>query len=312
MIRLAYQTLRDTRLRTLDHDSLRAGAWVYAVCPSEEEIAWLKERCGLDEDFARDALDPFEMPRYEVYDGVVYFFLRFPLEREGENITAPALLAVTPEYVVTLAQERIPAWEALFADSTTIVSEVPTTQRTKFFLYLLRRVVDAYTASLNHMQRQVQRYRTHPRHLTERTIDIFVHYENTLNEFLSALVPMSAGIDQLLRKAGVPLFEEDVDFVEDLQLAVGQLLERCRAVLKTTQNIRNAFSAIATNRLNLIVKRLTTLTVILAILTVVTSLWGMNVPVPFAEHPRGFWIVLALAMAIAGGVGWWFAKIRWL
>ncbi|GIW68261.1 MAG: magnesium transporter [Candidatus Parcubacteria bacterium] len=309
MIRLAYQTLRDTTLYFPSREEIRAGVWVYATQPSQEELVWITKHCRVERDLLEDALDPFEVPRYETHDGVVYFFARYPVEEEGEITTAPVLLAVTPEYVVTVARRGVPAWERIL---TTGRSEVPTTQRTKFFLFLLRRIVDAYTAALNRMQRQVHSYRAHPHHLTEEMIDAFVHYENTLNDFLGALVPFNAALTQLLREAKLPLFEQDVDFVEDLQLAVGQLLERSRAVLKTTQNIRNAFSAIAANRLNLVVKRLTALTVILAILTVVTSLWGMNVPVPFAEEPRGFWIVLALAMTLAGGVGWWFAKNRWL
>lgn len=309
MLRIAYQTLRDTHLRTLDPASVKAGAWVYVVDPSDEELHWIEERCGIDEDFLRDALDPFEVPRYEAYGDSVYFFLRFPIEQGSELTTAPVLLAITPEYVVSVASQPVPPFEEILNRGT---SKVPTTQRTKFFLYLIRRIVDAYTASLNRIQRQVQQYRAHPRHLTERAIDAFVHYESTVNDFLSALVPMSTGLAQLLREGKVPLFEEDVEFVEDLQLAVGQLLERSRSVLKTAQNIRNAFSAIATNRLNRIVKRLTALTVILAILTVVTSLWGMNVPVPFSNEPWGFWAVLALAGVLAGAVGAWFARRGWL
>ena len=48
-------------------------------------------------------------------------------------------------------------------------------------------------------------------------------------------------------------------------------------------------------------KILTSLTVILSIPTLIAAFWGMNTPVPFADNPWGFWIVLSISIVAALG-----------
>jgi len=63
----------------------------------------------------------------------------------------------------------------------------------------------------------------------------------------------------------------------------------------------DAFASIISNNLNMVMKFLASVTIILAIPTVVASFWGMNVHVPFGGHPLGFWSVLGISALFAGG-----------
>ena len=70
------------------------------------------------------------------------------------------------------------------------------------------------------------------------------------------------------------------------------------------------FASIISNNLNLVMKFLASVTIILAIPTLISGLWGMNVPVPFAENPFGFLIVISLAACIAIGTAFLLWKKR--
>ena len=84
--------------------------------------------------------------------------------------------------------------------------------------------------------------------------------------------------------------------MQDLMIANSQLVDSARSVLKTIQNIRTATEAILTNKLNGTIQRLTILTIILTIPTIVASLYGMNIPLPLATNPMAFWMVLTVIL----------------
>ena len=95
-------------------------------------------------------------------------------------------------------------------------------------------------------------------------------------------------------------------------IANSQLVDSARSVLKTIQNIRTATEAILTNKLNATIQTLTILTIILTIPTVVASLYGMNVPLPLAENPMAFWMILVFIMLTVSAVVLVFKKGEWL
>jgi magnesium transporter len=73
----------------------------------------------------------------------------------------------------------------------------------------------------------------------------------------------------------------------------------------------DAFASIISNNLNSVMKVLTALTIVISMPTIISSLWGMNVQVPFAENPLGFGFVVLIAMALTGIAVWVFIKRDW-
>jgi magnesium transporter len=68
------------------------------------------------------------------------------------------------------------------------------------------------------------------------------------------------------------------------------------------------------NRLNRVMKVLTILSTIFMPLTVLTSLYGMNVSLPHLPggEPFQFWWVLGMMVALSGAMLWVFHRQRWL
>ena len=72
----------------------------------------------------------------------------------------------------------------------------------------------------------------------------------------------------------------------------------------------DAFASIISNNLNIVMKFLASVTIIISIPTVVSSFWGMNVGVPFQEHPSGFLWVMLVALGLSGAAAYWLWKKR--
>jgi magnesium transporter len=67
--------------------------------------------------------------------------------------------------------------------------------------------------------------------------------------------------------------------------------------LTSISNIRDAYTAIASNNLNRTIEVLTVVTVALALPNLFFGMFGMNVPIPFHDRPWAFFMVLGLSLS---------------
>jgi magnesium transporter len=73
----------------------------------------------------------------------------------------------------------------------------------------------------------------------------------------------------------------------------------------------DAFASIISNNLNSVMKRLTSITIILSLPILVTSIYGMNVDIPYQHSNHAFYIPVILSLIISVIIGWYFLKKKW-
>ncbi len=139
-----------------------------------------------------------------------------------------------------------------------------------------------------------------------------VEFEHQLNDTVAAVVPTNIWLEQVADGNYLQLFSDDVELMGDLTITNRQVIESAKTVLRDIQNIRSASATILTNNLNATIKTLTVLTIILTIPTIVASLYGMNVSLPFEQHQYAFWLVLTCIGMIVSLVVWIFFRNNWL
>lgn len=307
MVKIYYRNIKGHKLEAIE--SFRVGSWVHAEAPTDEDITFLVETLGLDADLLRDAVDPYEVPRMEIERKVIYIFSRFPYSEGDHILTAPLLVAIGVDFFATVSQRPFPSILERFLNG---IVEFYTTQKTKLFLQLFSQINLAYYFFVNDISRKIRSMSVQLERIENRDIVQFVAFEEVLSDFLSSLVPTNAVLQNLLSGKFLKLYENDKDLVEDLLLQNGQLIELSRASMKSIANIRNAYSTILTNNLNRVIKRLTALTIILTIPTMVASLYGMNVRLPYESSPVAFWGVVGFIIIVVGVLFAVFAKNKWL
>lgn len=307
MITHYFKTVKDSELKVLD--AIRTGVWTHVIAPTDDEIGKIVEQYALDAAIVQDARDFFEVPRMERASGVSYFFTRYPFDEKDEDSgTAPLLIVVGESFVMTLALRDVPQFKGFIDGSVDVV----TTQKAKFFIQMMNSITSSYERELVRFRKTVQKDRTRLRKIGSREIERFVNFENDLNDIISALVPTNAWLQQVTNGNYMQLYNEDVELMQDLMIANSQLVDSARSVLKTIQNIRTATEAILTNRLNMTIRTLTVLTILLTIPTIIASLYGMNVSLPFGDHPYAFFFVIGAILASVGFAVLLFKHHRWL
>lgn len=309
MITYHYRSLQDEKVAKLD--DFKSGSLVVAESPNGDELKLLASRFKLDPDLLADALDPDEIPRIDVDEGILYVYMRYSY-RKGEVVeTDPILLAVGPTFVAAVSRRQLTGLDRVLSSSA-----LYTTQPAKLLLLLLRHLVQSYESNVNYLDRQIRgvRARLNVATINNRDFVQFVVIEDALNSFLAELVPANLLLTGLMsgRHNTLSFHEEDRDLIEDLVQATRQLGETSQSSLRTVVNIREAYSNIMTNNLNRRVELLTSLTVVLTIPTIIFSLYGTNVPIPSQRDPHAFWF-LTIGTLVAMAVSmYWLYKRRWL
>ena len=310
MITRYFRTLKDSELKELPET--RSGVWIHAVAPSEAELQALFAELGIDEALIEDALDFYEVPRYERSSGANFFFTRYSITgstgKTDDADTAPIMIAVGESYVLTVVQRDIPQLKKMIEGKTVI----HTTQKTKLFLEIMQQIVDSFERELVKLRRAVHRDRAKLRRIGSKEIERFVNYEHKLNDIIAAVLPTNAALQKLMQGKGMQIYTDDRELMDDLIIDNTQLVDSSRAVLKTIQNVRTAAEAILTNTLNNRIKTLTVLTIILTIPTIFTSLYGMNMSLPLADSPQAFWMLLGVIAVTVAGVLYIFKTNEWI
>lgn len=308
MITYYFRTLKDETLKEIFEP--RTGVWAHVVDPDEDEMSKLAQLFKLDEDIIKDATDFYEVPRMEKSDGSTYYFTRYPYnDQQQGNATAPILIIIGESFVVTIAVKEVPQFKKFFSSERSIV----TTQKAKFFIQIMSIFTRSFDRELRRFQKAVNKDRIRLRSIGPKDIERLVGYETKLNGMVDALIPTNIWLQKVTNASGqIQMYSEDVEMMEDLVIANGQVVNSARSVLTTIQNIRGAIEAIMTSRLNNALRVLTVLTILLTVPLVIASLYGMNVNLPMQENPNAFFFILTFSVILLVSLVAFFRKKDWL
>ncbi len=300
--------LRSThfRPRIKERTELQPGSWIRCEKPSDSEREVLIG-LGLDAEVLTDALDPHEIPRIELDTGWTYFITRVPGQDDTFNdFTTPVLFALGSEHLVTVSHDSLGRLWQPFIDKV----DVPTTQQTKLFLFMVDTIARQYQSRVALINRQMRAATTDVRRLRSADIAVFVEYERKLNDYLDALQPTNTALETMLSGGMLRLYEDDRDLIEGLSVDLEQLISRCKSLLRTITNVRDSYRAVMDARLNETIRLLTVITLCLTIPTMLAGLYGMNIPLPVQNEPVMFWVIVGLSVVSALGLSYYFLKQR--
>ncbi|MDP2629596.1 MAG: magnesium transporter CorA family protein [Candidatus Harrisonbacteria bacterium] len=287
------------------------GSLIEVIGPSEEEMVHLHKELGLDPGLVRDALDPYESPRLEQAHGSTYIFARFPMKSDaGAMSTVPFMIVLSNNFVALVSKEKTPLIEAL----SQYEDDLASTQRVKLVLQMLGQSNRRYEHYLQEAEHQINSLHVQAKRerISNEEIMRFISFEETMDDFINSLIPQNAVYHNLLSGKTIELFNEDKELIEGLILHSEELTALAKTALRSSINIRNAYSTVLGNSLNRIIKFFTSLTIILTVAVIIPSIYGMNVDLPLQSSPGAFWIILAITAAISIFLVWIFNKKRWL
>jgi magnesium transporter len=135
--------------------------------------------------------------------------------------------------------------------------------------------------------------------------------QKSLLYFVTALRSNELLMIKLERTNFLQLDDEEREMLSDLIVETSQALEMANIYNNILSSTLDAFASIISNNLNNVMKRLTSITIILSLPLLVTSIYGMNVTIPFANTEHAFYIPLILSVTASLIISGYFMKKKW-
>ena len=129
--------------------------------------------------------------------------------------------------------------------------------------------------------------------------------EKGLVYFTTSLKSNELVMEKTMRGKIIKLYEEDEEILEDAIIENRQAIEMSQIYRDILNGTMDAYASIISNNLNGVMKFLTSITIILAVPTMISSFWGMNVELPFQNNSMGFVIMIFIAVVTTLLVTWW-------
>ncbi|MGG3468128.1 magnesium transporter CorA family protein [Neobacillus pocheonensis] len=293
------EMFKSTDSRVLEQvDTISKGCWINIYAPTPEEIAKVSNDAQVDIDIIKDALDDEERPRIERDDGRVYIIVDFPYIIHDETglavyETIPIGIILTEDNIITVSLKDSPIIEEFRKNR---VKEFFTFKKTRFALQILFVISSYYLRYLKQISKKTNEIeREVHQSLKNKELYAFLALEKSLVYFTTSLKSNKVVLDKILRFNYLKMYEEDKDLLEDVMIEKTQAIEMAETYRSILSGMMNAFASIISNNLNIVMKFLTSITIILSFPTMVASFYGMNVDIPFQHATHSYAIPLIIS-----------------
>jgi magnesium transporter len=309
------QYFKNINQQTVAIEKPEIGSWVNVVPPlKQEEFNELSTALDIPIDFLTDSLDIDERSRFEEDDNVKLIVIKTPTENNSFNesdayyITIPICIILTHNQTVTVNSFDNPAIKK-FLD--TFQNRHPD-KRNMLVLKIIEKITQAYMIYLKEInqRRNSMEQRLYASNRNEELLEL-MRIQKSLVYFVTALKSNEMLLMKLARTNFLLLNEDEKELLEDLIVDISQGLEMANIYTNILSSTLDAFASIISNNLNNVLKRLTSITIILSLPALVTGIYGMNVPIPYANSEHAFYIPIILSLGISVIISWYFMKKKW-
>ena len=281
--------------------TIQKDCWVNAVQPNYVELSEINKVLGIPEEFLTDPLDIDERARIEVEDDYILIILRVPYyDKEEIDIpynTVPIGIIYTENNIVTISSREN---EILSTFVSRKLKSFSFKNREKFiFLIFLRTAIMflKYLRQISNMTNELEK-NLHKSMKNQELIKL-LDLEKSLVYFTTALKANEIMIGRLASVKKFKINSDDKDLLDDVLVEYRQGIEMANVYSNILSGMMDAFASVISNNLNVVMKLLTSISIILMFPTLVASIYGMNVALPFQDSPHAFLLTMIIAFGIS-------------
>lgn len=289
-------------LEQLDHPE--KGCWISVVSPTPSEQVMLKEGFHILPEFLKAALDEEEssyIDQDEDFEQTLVI-VDYPEQEKEPNqpitsfITFPIGVIFEKDWLVTTCTRDN---STLTAMKNGKVKGLDTRYKTRFLLYMLLLISQEYLSYLrmiNKLSTQTEQ-KLYKSMQNAELIKMLV-LDKSLIYFSTSLKAEELTLKKILRSREIPMYDDDRDLLDDVLIEIRQGIEMCQIYSDINARTSDGFSNVINNNMNIIMKRLTVITIVMSIPNMVYGFYGMNVidlPLPVCWFPLTLSVVLSVA-----------------
>ena len=304
----------NTDLKTNKFEKIKEfkpGSWISLVNPTEEEIKLVCSNLNIEDEFIKYPLDYEEQARIDLEDDMTLFVIDVPVieeDKEGKSYsTMPlGLIVVRDEFFITVSLKKNRVIDSFEKGR---VKGMYTYKKTRFVLQILYLNASFFLTDLKRINKNAENtVGILKKTMKNEELIQLLNLENSLVYITTSLKSNELVMEKTARGKILKSYEEDDEILEDAIIENRQAMEMGKIYSDILNTTMDASASIISNNLNVVMKFLAAITIVLSIPTLIASIYGMNVPLPFATNPHGFAIVIGMSILISVGAFIWLRR----
>ena len=287
--------------RFVSTSEIEKNCWANVFKPDKDELEKLSEEFKIPPDFLTDPLDIDERARIEVEGDTILIVLRVPKVDENNSefpfTTLPVGIILAKDIIVTVCSADINTiLELLNGKTRTFSCE----NRSRFILNIFFSTALLYLKYLKEINKQTNEVEKElQKSMKNEELIKLLNIEKSLVFFTTSLKSNELMMERLHRIEALRLNVDEKDLLEDVIIDNKQAIEMANIYSNILSGMMDAFASVISNNLNIVMKFLTSVTILLMIPTLIASIYGMNVELPFQHAPHAFFIVMGVFLVLS-------------
>jgi magnesium transporter len=306
------KTETDQKVRTLNEP--KPGAWINMVAPEDKELREISRKYKIPLKFLKSGLDKDETQRFEEHNDTKMFIIKIPrMDPETSMLkirTMPLTIIKTKDFVITICLKDNTILEKFKKNE---VEGFYTTMKSRFIFQIFNTSSRHYVEYLDSIEEKIGKIENKlNKSFENKEIVELLNLQKTLVYFNKAILGNNRLFENLMSGKYLQIFNEDIDLLENMMMENRESLELVNIYYDLLNNTITAYASMVSNNLNVIMKILAALTIIMGVPTVIASLYGMNVLLPFQTDHSAFLYVILISGGLMSFIYIVFKKIGWL
>ena len=283
-------------------DKLESGCWINLIAPSAEELLIISKKTGVSLDLLKAPLDDEETSRIDFEEKNLLIIVDIPFTEMEDNSltydTYPLGIIHTEREIITVCLKN----SKVLSDFTNgKIKSFYSFKKSRFILQILSRISTYYLLYLRQIDKKSMliEKRLH-KSMKNRELIQLHSLEKSLVYFSTSLKSNEITLEKMLKLNIMQKYQDDKELLEDVIIENKQAIEMTEIYSNILASTMDFFASVISNNLNIVMKVLASVTILLAVPTIVSGIYGMNVPVPMKDEPSAFYLILFGTTGICG------------
>ncbi len=285
-------------------------AWINLVNPTPDELRAVREQLNILPEYLQYPLDEEESSRVEKEEDQVLIIVRIPETLKEEGVvrfeTIPLGIIVVDNIVITICLRQTELLDDL--EYSRNIERI-LTDPVNFVFHIFLQIAYSYLSHLKQIDKLTDQYEKElHRSLRNQELIRLLNLEKSLVYFNTSLKANDLVMARLESGRYVPITEENEDVLEDALIENQQAIQMAQVYSDILTGTMDAYASVISNNINIVMKFLTSVTIVLMLPNLVASIYGMNVPLPFQKSPHAFATIMGLSFGLSAIVAYIFFK----
>ena len=296
----------------VEKDQWLPNSWVNVECPTPEDIQYLLHQFHVPESFLSDIADTDERPRIEYEGNWLLTILRIPVQSKESGIpftTVPIGIITNNEIIISVCYHKTELLPDFIRYSRR--KELVVRHKYDLILRLIHSSAVWFLKYLKQINNEVAR--------AEKALEKSIRNEDLLRlmKLEKSMVYFNTSIrgNEVMLSKLQSIFQEpmymDAELLEDVETELKQAHLTVNIYSDILTGTMDAFASIISNNVNTIMKRMTSISIILMVPTLIASFYGMNVVNYIEDAPHGLIAIVLLSITLSALAFFIFRKIKW-